>query len=269
MKDITGQKFNMLTAIKFIERRNNETYWLFKCDCGNQKVIRAAGVSNGKTNSCGCMNGNIKDLKNKRFGRLTVINMIIDRVSNGSRLWLCKCDCGNKHIVSGGNLTSGSTRSCGCLAKENLKKQQEKTHGMTKTRQYRIWQGMKQRCTNIKNKDYKNYGGRGIKLLIRWQNFENFWEDMQGGYSDKLTIDRINNNGNYCKTNCRWATIKEQVNNTRTNKLITYKGKTQTQSQWSKKLGIHRCVLAHRLKTGWGIPSSFETPVLKYNMKKL
>ena len=266
MKDITGQKFNMLTAIRFAERRNNETYWVFKCDCGKEKKINSYSVSHNKTNSCGCIHRNLKNLIKQRFGRLVVIGFL---TRNNLIYWECRCDCGNGTEVSTGNLKSGGTQSCGCLIKEILKKQQKPIHGMSKSRPYRIWTHMKERCENKKRKDYKNYGGRGIKVCDRWKgSFEFFWEDMKEGYSDNLTIDRKNNNGNYEKFNCRWISQKEQGNNTRVNKLITYKGKTQTQSQWSDKLNIHRCLLAYRLKTGWSVPLALETPVLKYKIKK-
>jgi hypothetical protein len=165
----------------------------------------------------------------------------------------------------------GSTKSCGCLKQEIIKKQQidSQTHKMTGTRIYRIWSGMIERCENKKGKDFENYGGRGIKICERWRHsLINFINDTKDGYSDSLSINRIDNNGNYEPGNCEWSTAKEQGNNTRINKLITYNNETKTQSQWSTIFNIQRCVLAHRLKAGWPVSEALNTPVKKYNLKK-
>ena len=156
------------------------------------------------------------DLTNKKFGKL----LVIKRVENnkyGKSQWLCKCDCGNKKIVSSHCLKSGDTKSCGCLKRNSGIK-----HGLRFTRQYRILQMMKQRCYNPKATKYKNYGGRGIKIGDEWldenHGIENFYNwSIEHGYADDLTIDRINVNGNYEPSNCRWATFKEQNLNKRNN----------------------------------------------------
>lgn len=132
------------------------------------------------------------------------------------------------------------------------------SHGMSKTRQYRIWNGIKFRCENVHSKDYARYGGRGITLCKEWQSFENFWNDMKEGYSDNLTIDRIDNSKGYCKQNCRWVTAKAQCNNRRNNKVVTYQYKKYTVAELADKLGISRHLLYDRLKYGWSIEKAVQ-----------
>lgn len=155
---------------------------------------------------------NLINLTGESFGRLTVIERCgsID----GHAAWLCKCICGNTTVVNGKWLRAGRTTSCGCYHKEMLSKR-SKTHGMTNTRLYRIWHDMKNRCFYEKDKHFKDYGGRGITVCAEWKNsFEKFSEwAIKNGYSDTLTIDRINNDGNYEPQNCRWATRKQQCEN--------------------------------------------------------
>lgn len=147
-----------------------------------------------------------------RFGRLLFLREAEDKYSPSGqkyKMWLCLCDCGNEVEVRKTHVKSGATKSCGCLNVE-LIKQRSETHRMTNTRVYEIWAGMKKRCDNRYD---ENYGGRGISYQASWIHFENFWEDMSEGYSDGLTLDRIDSEGNYCKENCRWATVTSQSRN--------------------------------------------------------
>ena len=194
------------------------------------------------------------DLTGNRYGKLTVIKRVYKEGDNNT-YWLCKCDCGNKTVVNAPHLKDGHTTSCGCVHKEALKKSIT-THGLSKHPLYKIYKAMKERTNKEYSKSYKNYGGRGIKVCDEWLNdFGKFYDwAMSNGYKDGLTIDRIDVNGNYEPSNCRWATMKEQGNNKRNNRNITYHGQTYTMKQWAEKLGIKYSTLSMRInKYDWGI----------------
>lgn len=203
------------------------------------------------------------DITGKRFSRWLVTS--IGSIKNNKRYWNCICDCGEKREVEAGHLHSGKTRSCGCLQKEiNIKRLTK--HGMCKD-SYRsdihvAWQNMKKRCYRITNKHYKNYGGRGIIVCDRWINsFENFYADMGNKPTNKHTIERINNDGNYEPSNCKWATRQEQLKNKRIRKdSLIHDGKTT--SEWAKKLGITTTAAYYRIKTH-GTPYLEEIRALK------
>jgi len=205
-----------------------------------------------------------KDFTGQKFNLLTVLEKTDKRVG-GSVVWLCCCDCGNTTEVSSGNLRSGHTKSCGChkskVSSNNIKETFTK-HGHGKanniSKTYSSWLHMSDRCNNSNNDSYHNYGGRGIKICERWADFENFLEDM-GERPEGTTIDRIDVNGNYEPSNCRWATIKEQRNNKRGNQKYNYNGETLTISQLSEKYRIERAKLAYRLKSGWPIEKALNT----------
>ena len=194
------------------------------------------------------------EMKNKKFGRLTVESEHPIR-KNNEICWVCKCDCGNEIIVQGYNLRSGNTQSCGCLKKEKIINSISKHH-LSNSRLYIIWKTMKQRCYNSKSNNFKHYGGKGVTIFNNWidkeNGFTNFYNwSIENGYLENLTIDRIDVNGNYEPSNCRWVTIKEQENNKSNNHLIKdIDGNYLTVSQFKTKYNMKTSTLLNRLYSG-------------------
>lgn len=199
------------------------------------------------------------DLSGKRFGMLTVIKRANDRIQpSGQRktMWECKCDCGRTVCVIGSNLKRGISSSCGCYGKQKrLEANGGKTHGLSNTRLYVIWTGMKQRCYNKNAPSYKWYGAKGVKVCNEWKSdFLCFYSwAMKSGYASGLTIDRIDGNGDYEPLNCRWATNEEQHNNQSNNVYLESDGEEKTIAQWAKEKGIKKSTLYMRLHHGWDV----------------
>lgn len=210
--------------------------------------------------------GKIIDLTNKKFGRLTAISYL-GSVKSKRNAWLCECDCGNKKIVSGRALREKTIVSCGCYRREIATINATK-HGHYDTRIYRIWFDMKRRCQNKNRPRYNDYGGRGITVCPEWidkkYGFKNFYEwAINNGYSDKLSIDRINVNGNYEPGNCRWSDKYTQARNTRANKVIEYKGEKHSLAEWVDKLGLKYSRVKYRLNRGYSVEQSFNNKKIK------
>ena len=266
--DLTGEKFGKLTALELDKERsdNKNKIWKCQCECGNVVFVRREHLRNGNTTSCGCIK--IKNLEGKRIGKLTVLERAEDKTQkNGKRLimWRCKCDCGNETIVPSSRLTSGNTKSCGCGSSRYLRK----THGKSETRLYRVWRGVKSRCYNPNSTGYEYYGGRGVTVCDEWlgeNGFENFYKwSYLNGYNENAekyicTLDRIDVNGNYEPSNCRWVSMKEQDNNKRTNKYIEFNGEKKTLSQWCDEFGVNKKMARYRFNHGWGIEDCLLVP---------
>lgn len=180
----------------------------------------------------------IKDLTGLEFGKLTVVSLTEER-QGGSPIWLCNCSCGVKDVkVSTRKLNSGHTKSCGCLKSEKLTLSNTK-HGQSRSRIYNIYIGMKSRCENKLDKNYDQYGGRGIIVCDEWVDFNNFHKwSVLNGYTDEMSLDRINNNGNYDPSNCRWVSMKLQANNRSNNILLNICGETLTLTECCEKYGL-------------------------------
>lgn len=200
------------------------------------------------------------NLTGKRFGRLTVIKLMPK--NKRKTYYECLCDCGNTKIVRSDSLTSGSVQSCGCLKKEqdrvNLIKNH--SHKMSGTRIYSEWLGIKARCYNKNNERYCNYGGRGITVCDEWINdFQSFYDwSLNNGYADNLTIDRIDNNGNYEPLNCRWTDTYTQNRNRRSNVIVTYKGQRMCLKDAAEVSGIPYGTLSTRYHRGWSDEQLFK-----------
>lgn len=196
------------------------------------------------------------NLVGKRFGVLTVLSEEAKRNKNGHILYNVKCDCGKEKQVLGASLRSGASRSC------NKCHLLTGTHGMWKSKAFSVWGNMKDRCSNPNSPNFKNYGGRGIIVCDRWRDsFKNFYEDM--GDPNGLTLERIDVNGNYEPSNCKWDTPKNQARNRTNNVLYTYDGKTKCASEWCEEINMPTSTFINRINRGWSIDKVIETPIRK------
>lgn len=205
----------------------------------------------------------------QRFGRLIIVadaGRVLQPSGQSKKIWECLCDCGKKVIVRQGKLRSGITKSCGCFRVDNTIEMRT-THGKHGTAEFNILQGIKQRCFNTNSDAYKHYGGRGITVCDRWlgkDGLEQFIADMGLRPSPQHTIDRKDNDKGYSPENCRWATAKEQANNTRRNTFIEFNGETKTLSDWATTYGIKGPTLCQRLyRSKWTIEKALTTPIKK------
>ncbi len=217
---------------------NDGSHWLCRCDCGNEKVVRGSSLKGMKVKSCGCLaiaNGRLRalDIQGQKFGRLLAIRPTGAR-TGGSVVWECLCDCGATAFTSVAKLREGGTKSCGCLCREV-----HTTHGMSGSPEYRVWRSMLDRCSNPNSSRWHTHGSRGIKVCDSWSSsFDNFYKDMGSRPHDGLSLERVNNSGNYEPGNCKWGTATEQAENRRTTRLFTLDGTTQSLKAWCRALDI-------------------------------
>lgn len=212
----------------------------------------------------------VKIAVGQRVGRLVVLHQDAAKPRGATKHlhWTCLCDCGSKKSIRGSRLVAGLTRSCGCLIVEILSKS-TKTHGHSRTGNpsYYAWLALRARCSNKKHASYPDYGGRGITVCERWRKFENFYIDMGPRPSRLHSIDRIDNDGPYAPTNCRWATHVEQNDNRRSTVFFELNGVRLSAREWAVRLGIRRRSLIMRRDMGWSDEKALTTPIQHHGAK--
>jgi hypothetical protein len=210
------------------------------------------------------------NLAGQKFGRLSVIERDgteVDKAGKRSALWRCLCECGATAFVPTRRLASGNTKSCGCLASEAIRTNR-KTHGASRSRgrrpatpEYGVWRSIRSRCLNQSSPAFPDYGGRGIVMCDRWrEDYTAFLADMGTKPTPRHSIDRIDVNGNYEPGNCRWATSKEQMRNTRRTHFATFQGETLCLTDWAAKTGLTRECIKRRLHHGWPVELALTAP---------
>lgn len=212
----------------------------------------------------------LNDLTGKKFGRLTVVSRA-ENDKHGQTMWLCVCDCGTESTVGRCGLVGGSTKSCGCLQRERSAERCSrimKTHGGSRDRLYSVWNGMLQRCENSNRPNFKSYGGKGISVCEDWHDFSVFREwAIESGYQESAkygdcTLDRIDNNGDYEPSNCRWANMTQQHRNTGYNRIVNYNGKGVALSEACELAGLSYHAVCQRINTmGWSSAKALSIPI--------
>jgi len=236
-----------------------DTKWECKCDCGTIGIVSSYDIFKGKSTKCNKCNGNaFEDLTNKIFNGWKVIKY--DGKLSGHSMWICNCKCGNFVRVCGSSLKDGRSKRC-LKCSGNLRSK----HGFTSTKNkhplYNIWISMLARCENPNSTNFHLYGARGIKVCDRWKDCRNFSEDM-GLRPFRYTIERIDNNGNYEPSNCRWASYEDQGKNKRNNRILSFEGKTQILGEWAKEWKVKACTLWRYLNCH-SMQESYKRYVLK------
>lgn len=265
---IIGQRYNDIIISGPVFKKGTTKYFPCKCaKCGKEFEIAAEYV--GKNKCCKeCSNkGKIRDLTGNRYGRLVVLTYAGH--CGGRTMWKCECACGTIKDVSSSALLSGRTLSCGCYHRDVLKGMipHNRTHNMKDTPEFNIWSMMKNRCTNPNCNRHQFYKDKGIKVCDRWlgpDGFVHFIEDMGMRPGPNYSIDRIDNDGNYCPENCRWATKKEQSNNQSRNLVLEYNGRKNTLALWCDELRLPYKPIWARLKNGWSVQRAFEQPLRRW-----
>lgn len=250
--DITGERYGALVALYPTDIRKGGTYcWMFRCDCGKEKALPINQVRYGSIKSCGChINKKNPDKRKQRvcsgdvFGELTVIKPLGQINGDNHYQSKVKCSCGNEFVVRDTFLICGK-RTC-CPDCSNLKKQ---THGLSDTPIFYVWQGIRDRCNNPNNKQYKNYGGRGIRVCDEWMNSSDSFIEwaIQNGYEEGLQLDRIDNDGNYEPSNCRFVTQLENARNKQNTIYIHYEGELLTIGEVAERSGLRENLIYQRI----------------------
>lgn len=258
--DLTGLPFGRLTVIKRAPNKGKMSRWVCECICGTTGlIVYGNNLRHGRTQSCGCSKQDpsprLIDLTGLPFGRLTVLTRAPDK--GKKTCWVCACVCGNITTVFASALSNRNTQSCGCLRQET-----HSTHGLSRSVEYKIWDGMKGRCQKTRGKAYAWYKARGIVVCDRWQNsFENFYADMGPRPGPGYSIERKDNDGPYSPNNCVWATAAVQNRNRRDNHMITIDGQTACLKDWLHVYGRAAGTFDKRVKRGMSEEDALITPV--------
>lgn len=268
--DITGQKYGNIRVIGMTENKTEHGTPLWECvceECGDKTERTKSSLNRTKNKGkTGCRICDAPKIIGQRFGKLVALEEVEPRIHIVSttgevqkkRYYLCQCDCGNIATVFGTDLTSGHTKSCGCYAAECTSKRllgsgQRRGQFLDSKydRLFTSWGCMLQRCNNPKNNRYQYYGAKGVTVCPEWYEFNNFAEwSIVHGYAPDLSIDRIDVNGNYEPSNCKWSTILEQSNNKTSCRMLTMNGETHTLKDWSRITGIPDSTIRHRIDIG-------------------
>jgi hypothetical protein len=274
-----GERYNYLTTVAFSHEKHRNRYWTCLCDCGNETVVREVSLKAGRTGSCGChakaLRESFEDLTGKVYGRLTVVRLSSEkppvpvRSKEGKRIglrryWDCECECGNTKIANGNSLKTGSTKSCGCLARDTgvlLAERFSTTHGKSHTRLYKLHSGILSRCADKENKDY---GGRGIAVAEDLKKYEDFeaWFIAKFKMAEPpkgMSLDRIDNNLGYTKDNLRLATAEEQVLNRRWAIMVDTEDGPKYLIEVCNSRGLsYDTVWTRYRKLGWSLAEALE-----------
>lgn len=273
--DLSGHRFVKLVVVERVENHitsggQSKVMYKCRCDCGKEFVATAGKLKSGTTTHCpDCVSYDYEDFTGRKIGKLKVLERVGYTGKNNDRIaWKCRCDCGKIIVKSSGDLKRKNVKMlhCGCLRGMTVKHGHMVKHEKSKTRLYKIYNGMKSRCYCENFTDYQDYGGRGIYMSDEWlgeNGFENFYKwAVNNGYSRELSIDRIDVNGNYEPSNCRWADDIMQANNKRNNHYLVYDGRKQTIAQWAREYGMSYSMLCNRIRRGWSIEDALLTPNL-------
>jgi hypothetical protein len=265
VKDITGNTYHHLTVLGYNRSSINTSYWDVRCVCGKEIVVDKGNLLKGSKKSCGCMTEierkkissttglpiGVKNIVGHKRGKLTVVSFAgtKDEVS----IWPVRCECGNEKVlkVSAFYYSGCHTISCGCSGLENrFKKKYFKDRLAIDVPEHKVYASMLSRCYNPNSKHYRHYGGRGIVVSDDWrESFMNFHRDM-GKRPDGMSLDRIDNNGIYCKENCRWASFETQAKNRRSSIYVDIDGKMMYLKDAANKLGVSYEIAYARFKRG-------------------
>jgi hypothetical protein len=242
-----GRVYGILKVEEAMEKKDNLSMYRCSCTCGGEIVVRRSNLVKGNAKTCGCRIVSPEIIGNS-YGNLTVLEAL-GRNKHSQREYRCLCSCGKETIVLKSSLVNGLTKSCGCGMGNRVHGRLDKTKTKEEKATYYSWDSMADRCRNAKCRDYKNYGGRGIKVEVRWRKFENFLEDMgimPLGYS----IERVDVNKGYSKSNCIWLPKDKQAQNRRDTVWITVFGEKYCLTEACRLFGFSYRTIARRLKAG-------------------